>query len=218
MLSNLLKRINGKIALSFSYQAEDIVVLDLALKTRDKRIEVFTLDTLKHFDECLAYHKRVESFYQIGVKRYRPNPRAASELEKRLGEFGVRESLENRRECCSIRKVAPLGRALRGKAAWITGLRAAQSQTRSALSEIEYDEKYDLIKINPIARWSDREVFEYIERNNLPINPLYNRGFKSIGCAPCTRAVKDGEDIRAGRWWWENPEHKECGLHIRNTA
>jgi phosphoadenosine phosphosulfate reductase len=213
MLSKLLKRIKGKIALSFSYQAEDIVVLDLAIKANAKDIEIFTLDTLKHFKESLAYHDAIESFYTIKIKRYKPYKVAAEELEKRLGEFGMRESLENRRECCRVRKVDPLGKALHGKAAWITGLRAAQSQTRSALAQVEYDDKYDLIKINPIALWSERDVFDYIDRNNLPINPLYNRGFKSIGCAPCTRAVKEGEEIRAGRWWWENPEHKECGLH-----
>jgi phosphoadenosine phosphosulfate reductase len=215
MLSSVLRSIDGKIALSFSAQAEDIVALDIALKTGAKNIEIFTLDTLKHFRECLAYLREVESFYGVKIKRYKPNRSAANDLEKKLGEFGMRESLENRRECCRIRKVEPLNRALRGKAAWITGLRAAQSATRSAIQIVEFDEKYKLLKINPIALWSEREVFDYIDRFNLPINPLYNRGFKSVGCAPCTRAVKEGEDIRAGRWWWENPEHKECGLHIK---
>jgi phosphoadenosine phosphosulfate reductase len=218
MLSNILKRISGKIALSFSYQAEDIVALDLTLKANASDIEIFTLDTFKHFKECLEYHKTIESFYRVEIKKYEPNESRVSELESRLGEFGIRESLENRRECCRVRKVEPLERALRGKAAWITGLRAAQSPTRSALQTIEFDERRDLLKINPLALWSETDVFEYIKRNKLPINPLYNRGFKSVGCAPCTRAVKDGEGARAGRWWWENPEHKECGLHIRETA
>jgi phosphoadenosine phosphosulfate reductase len=215
MLSRILRLINGKIALSFSYQTEDIVALDLALKAGAKDIEIFALDTLKHFRECLEYHKAVESFYGVKIKRYKPNRSSLDGLEQKLGEFGMRESLENRRECCHIRKVEPLGRALRGKAAWITGLRAAQSATRSAIQIVEFDEKYALFKINPIASWSEREVFDYIARNNLPINSLYNRGFRSVGCAPCTRAVQEGEDIRAGRWWWENPEHKECGLHIK---
>jgi phosphoadenosine phosphosulfate reductase len=214
MLSNLLKRIRGKIALSFSFQAEDVVVLDMALKT-GRKVEIFALDTLKHFKESLEYGAAIEAFYGVKIRRYKPDKRATDELEKRLGEFGVRESLANRRECCSVRKVAQLGEALRGKSAWITGLRAAQSQTRSALTLIEFDEQYDLLKINPIARWSERDVFDYVERHNLPLNSLYNRGFKSIGCAICTRAVAPEEDARAGRWWWENPEHKECGLHIK---
>jgi phosphoadenosine phosphosulfate reductase len=128
----------------------------------------------------------------------------------------MRESLDNRHLCCHVRKVEPLHRALKGKSAWITGLRAAQSVTRSELQVVEYDEKLNLFKINPIAFWSDEELFGYIKKHNLPLNPLYKQGFKSIGCKPCTRAVSEGEDVRAGRWWWENPEHKECGLHIRS--
>jgi phosphoadenosine phosphosulfate reductase len=185
------------------------------LKTKRKNIEVFSLDTLKHFDECLKYHKAIETFYKIKIKRYKPSAQAARDLEGRLGEFGMRFSLENRRECCSIRKVEPLGRALRGKAGWITGLRSAQSATRRDLAAVEYDEKYKLFKISPIAAWSEEQVFEYIAAENLPLNPLYNRGFRSVGCEPCTRPVQAGEDVRAGRWWWENPDHKECGLHVK---
>lgn len=214
-LPKILGKIKGKIALSFSYQAEDVVALRLLSLCNINSFEVFTLDTGKLFQECEELHKEVEEFFSLKIKRYAPNRADVKNLEKKLGVWGMRESLENRRLCCDIRKVEPLHRALRGKAAWITGLRAAQSVTRSELKIVEFDEKFNLFKINPIAAWSDDEVFSYIKKYNLPSNKLYNRGFKSIGCEPCTRAVSDGEDARAGRWWWENPEHKECGLHIK---
>jgi phosphoadenosine phosphosulfate reductase len=136
-------------------------------------------------------------------------------LEAKLGEFGIKESIGNRKECCRVRKVEGLKTALAGKSAWITGLRAGQSVTRSGLNIMEYDELHGLVKINPIARWSAEELKNYTEANNLPVHPLYKGGYKSIGCAPCTRPVAEGEDIRAGRWWWEDPDRKECGLHIK---
>ena len=214
-LTDILSKINGTIALSFSYQAEDIVVLDMLLETKRQDIEVFALDTLKHFDACRAYHKEVEKFYGIKIKTYKPDQSAVKQLELKLGEFGMRGSLENRHLCCEIRKVKPLETALKNRSAWVTGLRAAQSVTRANLQMVEYDAKYRLFKIAPIAQWSEKEVFDYISTRHLPLNELYFQGFKSIGCEPCTRAVKEGEDTRSGRWWWENPEHKECGLHIK---
>jgi phosphoadenosine phosphosulfate reductase len=215
LLQQIVSKIDGKIALSFSYQAEDTAVLHLLSQCRIKSLEVFTLDTGKLFDECEKLHKETEEFFKIPIKRYLPKVDDVKDLENRLGDWGMRESLQNRHLCCHIRKVEPLSRALEGKSAWVTGLRAAQSVTRSELKIVEYDEKFNLFKINPIAFWSDEELFGYIKEYNLPLNPLYLKGFKSIGCKPCTRAVKEGEDIRAGRWWWENPEHKECGLHIK---
>jgi phosphoadenosine phosphosulfate reductase len=130
----------------------------------------------------------------------------------------MRASLENRHLCCQVRKVNPLGKILAGKSAWVTGLRASQSITRTDLKVLEYDEKFGLIKINPLADWSEEDLSAYIVKHGLPLNPLYVQGFKSIGCVPCTRPVNEGEDIRAGRWWWENPEHKECGLHLRKNG
>ncbi|MDR2099357.1 MAG: phosphoadenylyl-sulfate reductase [Campylobacteraceae bacterium] len=217
LLKQITSKINGKIALSFSYQAEDTAALHLLLQCNIKSLEVFTLDTGKLFEECENLHKQTEEFFKISIKRYLPKSDDVKNLENQLGEWGIRESLQNRHLCCHIRKVEPLERALKGKSAWVTGLRAAQSVTRNELKIVEYDEKFNLFKINPLAFWSDDELFDYIKEYNLPLNPLYAKGFKSIGCKPCTRAVNEGEDIRAGRWWWENPEHKECGLHIRGT-
>jgi phosphoadenosine phosphosulfate reductase len=214
-LQNILASIKGPIALAFSHQAEDAVALHLAARCGTEGLEVFTLDTGKLFPETLAYHEEAEKFFGLRIKKYSPEAGEAEELERALGEWGMRESLENRRRCCAVRKVAPLQRALKGKSAWITGLRAAQSVTRAGLGILEYDGKNGLIKINPLADWTDEDVSAYIKEHHLPLNPLYAKGFKSIGCRPCTRAVEDGEDIRAGRWWWENPEHRECGLHVK---
>jgi len=214
LLQQIVSKINGKIALSFSYQAEDVVALHLLSQCKIDSFEVFTLDTGKLFDECEKLHEETEKFFKLPIKRYFPKKEDVENLEKKLGTWGMRDSLENRHLCCHIRKVEPLECALKGRSAWVTGLRAAQSITRNELKIVEFDEKFNIFKINPLAFWSDEELFGYIKEHNLPLNPLYSKGFKSIGCKPCTRAVKEDEDIRAGRWWWENPEHKECGLHI----
>jgi phosphoadenosine phosphosulfate reductase len=215
-LAAITANIRGPIALAFSYQAEDAAALRLLLQCGVESPEVFTLDTGKLFSETLEYHETAERFFQVSIKRYYPETAAAAELEKTLGDaWGMRESLEKRRLCCHVRKVEPLGRALAGKSAWVTGLRAAQSVTRAALAPLEYDEAHGLIKINPLFDWTDEDLAQYIVAHHIPVHPLYEKGFKSIGCAPCTRAVQPGEDPRAGRWWWENPEHKECGLHIK---
>ena len=217
-LGEVLGDIQGKIALAFSYQAEDMAVLDLLAGLGLRGLEVFTLDTGKSFPETESYHEEVERFFHIAIERYRPDSGALEVLEEKLGEWGIRESLENRRFCCRVRKVEPLGRALAGKSAWITGLRAAQSVTRTGIGVREYDDDHEMIKINPLFDWSDEDLADYIRGRGLPLHPLYEQGFRSIGCAPCTRAVRPGEDIRAGRWWWENPDHKECGLHSRPKA
>jgi phosphoadenosine phosphosulfate reductase len=212
-LYDILNEIKGAIGFSCSYQAEDIALLHL-LKDHDN-IEIFTLETLKHFHQSETFHNEIERFFNVKIIKYYPDQSEVKELETELGDYGMRESLEKRRLCCDIRKVRPLERALKNKSAWITGLRAAQSITRANLQLVEYDEKYRLLKINPIFDWSEKELYDYIAQNDLPLHPLYAEGFKSIGCEPCTRAVAEGEDIRSGRWWWENPEHKECGLHIK---
>jgi phosphoadenosine phosphosulfate reductase len=218
LLAGITKKIRGPLALAYSYQAEDAAALHLLLQCGIEDLEVFTLDTLKLFPETLSYHGELEQFFHIKIKKYFPGPEETARLESQLGEWGMRESPENRRLCCEVRKVKPLQKVLAGKSAWVTGLRSSQSVTRQALKVLEYDEKFNLIKINPLADWRDGDLSAYITEHGLPLNPLYKRGFKSIGCAPCTRAVKEGEDIRAGRWWWENPEHKECGLHIKEKT
>jgi phosphoadenosine phosphosulfate reductase len=218
-LEKILEKIDGPLALAFSHQAEDAAVLDVLLQCGEGiagRLEAFTLDTRKLFPETVAYHKTIEEFFNIAIKIYRPAEAEVEKLEKALGdEWGMRDSLENRRRCCDVRKVVPLGQALRGKSAWITGMRAAQAVTRADLPALEWDERNQLIKLNPIRSWTDGELDAYIKARGIPVHPLYGEGFTSIGCSPCTRAVLPGEDIRAGRWWWEDPAHKECGLHRR---
>lgn len=207
----------AKIALAFSHQIEDTIALDLVLKSGLNRanLEVFTLDTKKLFSESLAYQNEVSCFFDIEIKPYFASDSAILALEEKLGEWGIRDSVQNRKLCCKVRKIEPLNRALQGKIAWISGIRIAQSITRSDTKLVENDANFALKKINPLFDWNDKKMWDYAKRENLPTNALYEKGFSSIGCHPCTRAIKDGEDIRAGRWWWENPEHKECGLHQR---
>ena len=215
LLETILEKIAGPAALAFSYQAEDAAVLHLLLQGKlQKQFTVFTLDTLKLFPETIAYHKQAEEFFGIPIQRYSATEADIGNLEKELGgELGMRDSLEKRQLCCKVRKVFPLREALHHKSEWITGMRADQSVTRAGLPVLEWDEDNGLIKINPIADWTDGDLDGYIRQHGIPLDPLYGQGFKSIGCAPCTRAVQPGEDIRAGRWWWEKSECKECGLH-----
>ncbi|MGX3010130.1 phosphoadenylyl-sulfate reductase [Helicobacter sp. 23-1044] len=205
----------GKIALAFSHQIEDTIALDLTLKAGINRanLEVFTLDTKKLFDESLAYQAEVARFFDIEIKAFSAEDSAIITLENELGEWGMRESVEKRKHCCAVRKITPLKVALSGKVAWISGIRIAQSITRAQTKLIENDANFALKKINPLFDWEDSKMWDYAKSANLPINALYSQGFSSIGCNVCTRAIKEGEDIRAGRWWWENPDHKECGLH-----
>jgi phosphoadenosine phosphosulfate reductase len=214
VLSDILEKINGDLVLAFSYQAEDVVVLHLLKTCTSRSVEVFTLDTHKLFPETAAYHATVERFFAVNIRRHTPEDAQILQLEADLGQWGMRHSLANRHRCCDVRKVRPLAGALGGKSAWITGLRAAQSVTRADVRVLEYDAAHRLFKINPLALWSEKAVFDYVARHQLPLHPLYDAGFRSIGCAPCTRAIGADEDIRAGRWWWENPDHKECGLHL----
>lgn len=206
-----------KIALAFSHQIEDTIALDLTLKAGIDRenLEVFTLDTRKLFSESLAYQAEVERFFNIEIVPYSALDSHILTLENELGEWGMRESVEKRKQCCAVRKIEPLKVALSGKVAWISGIRIAQSITRSETKLIENDANFALVKINPLFDWDDSKMWDYAKAHNLPINALYSQGFSSIGCSICTRAIKEGEDIRAGRWWWENPDHKECGLHKR---
>lgn len=210
-----LQKFHPRVALASSFGAEDVVVIDLLMKTR-RDVRVFTLDTGRLHEETYALMERTRERYGISIESYFPERDRVEALERAKGLYSFRRSIEDRKECCAIRKVEPLRRALRGLDIWITGLRRDQAVTRGGLRKLEIDATSPgLLKLNPIADWSHEEVWAYIRANDLPYNALHDRSFPSIGCAPCTRAVKPGEGIRAGRWWWENPENKECGLHTR---
>ncbi|KAB7884211.1 phosphoadenylyl-sulfate reductase [Poseidonibacter ostreae] len=207
-----LKNYKYSSALSSSLAAEDQVLTDIILK-KNKDAKIFTLDTGRLHPETYDVMDATNLKYNIKLDVYFPNENDVQELYKSQGVNGQYESIENRKTCCGIRKIEPLKRALKGLDIWFTGLRAAQSVTRTDMKLVEWDEGFKLIKVNPLILWSEDDVWDYIKEHKVPYNKLHDKGFPSIGCAPCTRAVKDGEDIRAGRWWWENPEHKECGLH-----
>lgn len=203
-----------KVTLASSFGAEDVVLIDVISKL-PKRIQVFTLDTGRLNEETYDVMERIRRKYRMDIISYFPEREKVEALEREKGFFSFKNSIENRKECCGIRKVEPLGRALKGLEAWVTGLRREQSVTRTDTQILEVDSAHNNIyKINPLADWTQDQVFEYILKYNVPFNRLHDLGYPSIGCAPCTRAIAPGEDARAGRWWWENPEHKECGLHL----
>jgi len=196
-----------------SLAAEDMVLTDLILKA-ELPIAIFSLETGRLHAETLAMIDRVKETYDYDIALFRPDPLAVERYVTQNGLNAFYESVDMRKECCRIRKVEPLGRALAGKRAWITGQRRAQSATRAELAVQEDDLGHAMQKFNPLTDWSEENVWEYLRTHQVPYNALHDRGFPSIGCEPCTRAVQPGEDVRAGRWWWENPESKECGLHV----
>jgi phosphoadenosine phosphosulfate reductase len=206
---------NGPVKLACSFSVEDVVIIDMA-KGAGIDIGVFALDTGRLNEETYEVADAIVERYRVKIDWFFPRHEAVEKLEREKGLFSFRESLANRHECCHIRKVEPLGRALAGLAGWITGLRREQSVTRAGLTPIELDEPNGgILKINPLLEWSEAQVWEYADARRVPTNRLHKQGYPSIGCAPCTRPVAPGEHPRAGRWWWENPEHKECGLHRR---
>jgi phosphoadenosine phosphosulfate reductase len=206
------------VGLASSFGMEDMVLIDMIAKLENP-ITIFTLDTGRLHEETYEVIEQVRSKYGLKIKTYFPDKNKVEELVREKGFFSFRESVENRKQCCTIRKVEPLNRALGELKAWVTGLRRAQGVTRTDIPKVLEDADHPpLIKINPLAEWTEEQVLTYIIENNVPINILHKRNYPSIGCAPCTRAVEPGEDIRAGRWWWENPEHKECGLHQRDAG
>ncbi len=210
-LAFLTNEYKDKVVFSTSFGQEDQVITAL-IATNDFPITIFTLDTGRLFQETYdVFHKTLKK-YKKEIKVFFPEATAVEKLLEEKGPNSFYESVENRKQCCFIRKVAPLTKALKGNAIWITGLRAEQSENRSDLDFFEYDAHFDIIKFNPLLKWTLKEVEDYLEKNNVPQNALHKQGFVSIGCAPCTRAIEPGEEIRAGRWWWES-SHKECGLH-----
>ncbi|MDR0384904.1 MAG: phosphoadenylyl-sulfate reductase [Prevotellaceae bacterium] len=210
-------RLGSDIALSTSLSLEDQILTDMLVKINPEA-RIFTLDTGRLFPETYDLIDRTNSKYGIHIEIFFPN---YEEVEKMVNTEGINlfyESVEKRKKCCQIRKVEPLKRAFTGLDAWICGLRREQSATRRNIQMIEWDKENEAIKVSPLINWSEQQVWEYVKTRNVPYNKLHNNGFPSIGCQPCTRAVKSGEDIRAGRWWWELPTHKECGLHKINAA
>ncbi|WP_234733173.1 phosphoadenylyl-sulfate reductase [Tellurirhabdus bombi] len=204
----------GEVVFSTSLGYEDQVITDL-LFSNHIPVKVFTLDTGRMFGETYQVWQKTNSRYDTKIEAYFPNQAAIENLLNEKGPFSFYDSVENRKECCFLRKVEPLNRALAGNKIWITGIRAEQSQNRQTMTPLEWDEAHQLFKFHPLMDWSFDQVKEYIRENNVPYNPLHDRGFVSIGCQPCTRAIREGEDFRAGRWWWEDQSKKECGLHSR---
>ena len=196
-----------------SLAAEDMVITDLILRAK-LPITIFTLETGRLHAETLGMIDRIRETYDYEVALYKPEPVAITAYVAANGLNAFYDSIAMRKECCRIRKVEPLKRALAGNKAWITGQRRAQSTTRSELAMQEDDAAHGLQKFNPLADWSEEDVWQYIRDHQVPFNPLHEKGYPSIGCEPCTRAIQPGADIRAGRWWWESPDSKECGLHV----
>ena len=205
----------GPVSLACSFSLEDVAIIDIAHEA-GLQLGVFALDTGRLNEETYEVADALVERYRLKIDWYFPRHEEVEQLERTEGLFSFRESLEKRHQCCAIRKVEPLSRALEGLNGWVTGMRRAQSVTRGDLKAVERDElNGGILKINPLLGWSEEQLVSYTDERRLPKNRLYSQGYRSIGCAPCTRAVREGEDARAGRWWWENPEHKECGLHRR---
>ena len=212
ILAHILHAYRGTVALASSLGLEDQVLTDMIHRIAPST-PIFTLDTGRLFPETYSLIERTNLTYGIRIRLYFPDYR---EVEQMTAEHGVNpfyESVEKRRLCCRIRKIHPLKRAFAGLNVWICGLRHDQSVTRAGLRTVEWDEQNGLLKVNPLIDWSEEQVWGYIRTHGVPYNRLHDRGYPSIGCQPCTRAVAPGEDIRSGRWWWEDPDRKECGLH-----
>lgn len=214
VIAFFLKEFEGKIGLSTSLGAEDQVLTQM-IAGLDRHAYLFTLDTGRLFQETYDLIDLTEKRYQVKIRVFFPDPVQVEEMVNSKGVNLFFESMENRKLCCHIRKIEPLKRALRPLGAWISGIRRNQAVTRKKVSLVEWDELHRIFKINPLVNWTEDELWEYIRENNIPYNALHDKGYPSIGCMPCTRAVEPGEDVRAGRWWWELPEFRECGLHKR---
>ena len=211
-----IARDHAPACLASSFGVEDMVLIDVIAK-HGIGISVFTLETGRLPEETYQLMQQTKDRYGLKMEAYFPQPEAIAEYVGANGPNGFYDSVELRKSCCSIRKVEPLKRALAGKGAWITGMRRQQSPTRGDLLEASFDEDNGMYKFNPLLEWSEKEVWNYIRLQNVPYNALHDKSYPSIGCAPCTRAIAKGEDIRAGRWWWEDPLAKECGLHRKKA-
>ena len=216
LLGYVLRRFGDRIALASSFGVEDQVLTDMICRI-SSNVRIFTLDTGRLHEATYKAAEATRKKYNVGIKVLFPD---YQQVEKMVGKHGFNlfyDSVENRKLCCQVRKTEPLRRELSTLDAWICGLRKEQSPTRSDINAVEWDKAFGLIKICPLINWSEKDVWKYIRDNDVPYNELHDRGFPCIGCEPCTRAICAGEDVRAGRWWWELPEHKECGLHARRA-
>ena len=208
-----LDRFHPRITLACSFGLEDVTLIDMVSRL-DKAPRIFFLDTGRLHQETYDVLDLIRARYGLEIEVYFPDREVVETLVRVKGANLFYQSVENRHECCGVRKLKPLGRAIQGVSAWITGIRKAQAVTRTSMAKVELDTGHgNIAKINPLADWTEQQVRDYVKQNQVPYNRLHDQGFPSIGCAPCTRAIKPGEDLRAGRWWWENPESKECGLH-----
>jgi phosphoadenosine phosphosulfate reductase len=210
-LSHLAREFPDQVAFSSSLGPEDQVITDVIARNNIP-IRIFTIDTGRLFPETYELLDRTRARYKTRIEVYFPQAEAVQQLLTEKGATSFYESVENRQECCHIRKVEPLNRALQGVKVWVTGIRADQSDNRHTMAIVEWVEKRQLFKFNPLLHWTQSDVRQYASEHNVPLNPLHDKGFVSIGCAPCTRAIEPGEEERAGRWWWEQTK-KECGLH-----
>jgi phosphoadenosine phosphosulfate reductase len=214
VIGYFLQYFGEKVVLSTSLGLEDQVLTEMVMRQK-RDTKIFTLDTGRLFPETYDLIARTNKQFGIRMNIYFPEPARVEEMVANHGINLFYDGIEKRKMCCGIRKVAQLPRAFEGMEAWICGLRKDQSVSRFFNSLVEWDENNGLVKINPLIKWTEKEVWDYVKRHNIPYNLLHDRGFPSIGCEPCTRAIEPGEDVRAGRWWWEDEMHKECGLHKR---
>lgn len=214
LLQSFMSQYGARLALSSSLSIEDQTLTDMMLRI-DPQANIFTLDTGRLFPETYELIDRTNEHYKVKLKVYCPQTEALQQFVATEGINPFYESIEKRHACCEVRKLEPLRRAFRDLDVWVCGLRSAQSVTRSDMRLIEWDERHGLLKINPLIHWTEQQVWDYIKENHVPYNRLHDKGFPSIGCEPCTRAVRRIDDVRAGRWWWESPDHRECGLHVR---
>ncbi len=214
LLQSFMSQYGARLALSSSLSIEDQTLTDMMLRI-DPQANIFTLDTGRLFPETYELIDRTNEHYKVKLKVYCPQTEALQQFVATEGINPFYESIEKRHACCEVRKLEPLRRAFRDLDVWVCGLRSAQSVTRSDMRLIEWDERHGLLKINPLIHWTEQQVWDYIRENRVPYNRLHDKGFPSIGCEPCTRAVRRIDDVRAGRWWWESPDHRECGLHVR---
>lgn len=210
-LQILVETFPGKVIFSTSFSYEDQIVTHLI---KDLDIDIFTLDTGRLFEQTYETWTASRAFFKKEIKAYYPDTEEIRQFVSQNGPDSFYQSVEQRKACCTIRKVHPLQKALQGYKVWITGLRSEHSVNRQNMPQLEWDEDNKIIKFHPLLHWTSEQVLEYVQTHHLPYNYLHKKGFVSIGCEPCTRAIKEGEDFRAGRWWWEDANKKECGLHI----
>lgn len=210
-----LGRFGRRAALSSSLSLEDQTVAHLMVAADRENTRIFTLDTGRQFPQIYELIDRTQMAWGIRIEVFFPDFRRVQEMVREHGVNLFYDSIDLRHLCCNVRKIEPLKRALEGVDVWITGLRRSQSVTRADMRLVEYDEADDVLKLNPLLLWSEQDVRAYVQAHEIPYNPLHDQGFPSIGCQPCTRAIRPGEDVRAGRWWWEDPDKRECGLHAR---